>query len=184
MGWTQWCSELPICSFVHRQLECQVGGAVSSGPGFCEKRVCVGGSRAGEHVGDVGEHRTGQDAGLVQGLPVCRDPWQVAFTEDRAGSDTRPHHVLLGTDLRSGTASFWNLWPSCLCWWVTSSPPGTRAFVGSGGCFTLWEFQSKKPVYGREGGGTGACSWGVPFWTPTWPSRSFSSGVWPNIRWN
>lgn len=45
-------------------MECPVGGAVIGGPGFCEKNVCVRGSGAGEHVSGVGEHRTGQDAGL------------------------------------------------------------------------------------------------------------------------
>lgn len=52
--------------FVHRHLECQVGGATDSGQGFCENKVRVNGSGSREHVGDVSERSTGQDVASVE----------------------------------------------------------------------------------------------------------------------
>lgn len=58
--------EPPSWYFVHRHLECQVGGAADNGQGFCENKVCVNGGRFREHIGDVSEHRTGQDVASAE----------------------------------------------------------------------------------------------------------------------
>lgn len=106
--------------------------------------------RARERVGNFGKHRTGQGAGPCGGS-WSSGPSGVAFTEEQASSETRPHHAILGL--------IWGLElpPSEVsgphsCTGKALSPPGTSTCVSLGGCFTLWEFQGEKSVGRREVG--------------------------------
>lgn len=92
-------------TFVHRQLECQEGGTANSRPRFCGKKIGRNGGRARKGVGDVGKDRIGRNVGPVWRLSFCQDLQGVAFIKERAGSETCPHHMVLGADLGSGTAS-------------------------------------------------------------------------------
>lgn len=93
--------EPPSWYFVHRHLECQVGGAADNGQGFCENKVCVNGGGSENTL--VMSVSTGQGRMWpVWRLPACQAPQEVAFAEEQVGSETQPHHVSLG----AGPASF------------------------------------------------------------------------------
>lgn len=59
-------------TFVHRQLERQVGGAANGRPRFCEKKVGSNGGGAGKGVGDVGKDKMGWNVSPVRRLLSVR----------------------------------------------------------------------------------------------------------------
>lgn len=101
---------------------------------------------------------------LVQRLPVCQDPRGAAFTEERAGSETRPHHVL-----RTG-GSFGGLellpleisGPHSFVGESLPLPPGLGLLLILVVALHVGVPEGEACVW-EEGSGTGASNWDVPF---------------------